>query len=60
MTNKNMVRELMDDNPEDRMKMHEAICRHLGENLTPETYIKLCAEKCIGIPIIPPAYGWEP
>lgn len=55
-----MVRELMDDNPEDRMKMHEAICRHLGENLTPETYIKLCAEKCIGIPIIPPAYGWEP
>ena len=44
----------------DRMQMHHAICKYLGDNLSPETYMRVCAEKGIEVPIISPAYGWKP
>lgn len=45
---------------EERILMHEAICKRLGENVTPESYVEICREYCIEAPIMPPAYGWKP
>lgn len=48
---------------EDRMLAHEAISKaleeRLGEDYTPEEYVKFCQENCIEVPIMPPAYGWS-
>lgn len=50
----------MYDNMEDRILMHNAICKYLGDNRSPETYVSTCAEMGIEVPIYPPAYRWEP
>lgn len=48
---------------EDRMIMHEELHKvlegRLGENYTPEEYVRFCRESCIEIPIMPPAYAWR-
>lgn len=62
MANEDMIKEWespMYDNMEDRLMMHNAICEHLGDDNTAETYVRFCKERCIDIPIMPPAYGWE-
>lgn len=60
MANENVVIESVYEKLKDRMQMHHAICKYLGDNLSPETYMRVCAERGIEVPIISPAYGWKP
>ena len=54
MANENVVIESVYE------KLKDRICKYLGDNLSPETYMRVCAEKGIEVPIISPAYGWKP
>ena len=45
---------------EERILMHEAICKRLGKNLTSENYVEICKQYCIEASIMPPAYSWQP
>lgn len=45
---------------EQRILLHEAICKKIGEELDAESYVEICQQYCIEAPFMPPACCWEP